>query len=195
MPAPLVGLLGAKRAGKDTFAKVLADEHGFVRVAFADPLKRAALLADPIVVGGGRLRLSELVAAAGWEGAKSRPEVRGFLQRLGVAVRTLDRDFWLRMGLELAEELRDGGEPVVVTDVRFENEAAGIEAAGGILVRIRRPDVETVDEHESEQLWRTRAVDVDVRNVGAVADLSEPAAFVAKYATQPRRWRDRAESA
>jgi len=46
---PLIGLIGRKRAGKDTVADVLVAEYGYTKVAFADPLKRAALALDPIV--------------------------------------------------------------------------------------------------------------------------------------------------
>ncbi len=39
MASHLIGISGRKRSGKDTLASRLISEHGFTRVAFADPLK------------------------------------------------------------------------------------------------------------------------------------------------------------
>jgi hypothetical protein len=42
MGLKLIGVHGKARSGKDTVARILGDEHGFVRTAFADPLKAAS---------------------------------------------------------------------------------------------------------------------------------------------------------
>lgn len=151
----LVGLIGKKRAGKDTVAATLVDEFGFERVAFADPLKSIALLLDPIIsvdriepYGEQVSRLSDVVRFGGWEAAKEVPEVRRTLQRLGVAVRSEDEDFWLRLGVRAATRSRAPG--VVVTDVRFPNEAHKILELGGTLVRVVRPGLPDGDTHTSE---------------------------------------------
>lgn len=172
MTAPaLIGLLGKKRSGKDSFASVLVDDFGFQRVAFADPLRDAALALDPFVgptaLPGDLVpsyhRLSEVIDALGWEKAKDfAPEVRRILQALGTdAIRTLDDGFWVRMAMHKAAELREPtrrwpsgelytpGRPVVVTDVRFPNEAEAIRQAGGVLVRVERPGFDG-DGHATE---------------------------------------------
>jgi len=38
----IIGLLGKNRVGKDTFAEYLIQNYGFVRYAFADPIKEIA---------------------------------------------------------------------------------------------------------------------------------------------------------
>lgn len=170
---PLIGLVGRKRVGKDTFALTLVDLHGYTRVAFADPIRDAALALDPIVGrpaipgdldGSHDLRLSDVIDAIGWERAKEHvPEVRRTLQRLGTEVgRTIDPDVWVRLALE---RIAAASGPVVVTDVRFENEANAIKRAGGALVRITRPEVETDDPHPSETALDDFPVDHIVRNV------------------------------
>ncbi len=142
----IVGLIGKKRSGKDTFGGELVNAAGFTRVAFADPLRQAALDLDPIV---GRpalpgelapqrdIRLSDVVDTIGWEAAKDYvPEVRRTLERFGTdSIRKLDPDFWVRMA---AEKIQSVGGPVVVTDVRFPNEADKIRELGGVVVRIIR---------------------------------------------------------
>lgn len=185
---PLVGLVGKKRSGKDTFANVLVEEFGFRRIAFADPLKDVALELDPLVgpasimaldTGTPKMhRLSDVVRVLGWEAAKDNvPEVRRTLQNLGQAVRKYDPDFWLSMGLREALRTRVSngldapGAPVVITDVRMLNEAEEIQAEGGILVRIIRPGQRDTDSHISEHDLDNYVTDIEVRNDGTLDHL------------------------
>jgi hypothetical protein len=181
---PLVGLIGKKRVGKDTFAAVLVEEFGFARVAFADPLKEMALTIDPWIHGfSGTHRLATAVRVHGWESAKDRhPDVRYFLQRLGDGVRQFDPEFWVRVGMAQADLLRHDrpmgsmgipAKPVVITDVRYPNEADAVREAGGILVRIMRPGVDDGDTHASETALDDYEVDAIVENDGDLADLRE----------------------
>ncbi|WP_435613285.1 hypothetical protein [Streptomyces sp. bgisy159] len=150
-----VGIIGRARSGKDTAGRYFVDGHGYRRVALADPLKEAALRLDPIVDlaehGDYSVDLSTVVADLGWEGAKdAHPEVRRILQEFGAAIRALDEDFWLRAALKKTQEINDYGVPVVITDVRYHNEAASLVRAGFHLIHIDRPGVPQLD-HESER--------------------------------------------
>lgn len=216
-PAPLIGLLGRKRSGKDTFAAELVAEYGFVRVAFADPLRRVMIDLDPLVVieaaevgplrpeldlplgRPSTLRLAALVDAVGWERAKDVREVRRLLQSHGVAIRAhVDPDAWVEAAQRVVNDIRgpwelggtyhDGtpgptdwhpGYPVVVTDVRFLNEARAIRAAGGTLVRITRPGQDASDLHVSETELDDFAVDVEIDNSGTIEDLQAQARILA----------------
>ena len=136
MDGTIIGLMGAKRSGKDTVADYLVNAYGFVRVAFADPLKELALDLDPFIEEPlGWARLSELVKPEGsvrdrFEPVKDYPDVRRLLQRLGVAVRELDEDFWVDAAFETISQLWDSREePIpgfVIPDVRFPNEYLAI---------------------------------------------------------------------
>lgn len=180
----LVGLVAHKRAGKDTVAARLVDRHGFTRYAFADPLKAAALALDPIVewIPGlydlpAPVRLSEMVGNDGWEAAKDRREVRRTLQQFGVGLRdTLGESVWLDYAMRRIDA--DPG-PVVVTDVRFPNEADAIEARGGVLVRITRPGTDG-DRHISETALDMRPVDYVLHNGGNLDDLTRLADWLAE---------------
>lgn len=180
--AQLIGLIGRKRSGKDTFASALAEVGGYTRVAFADPLKQAALALDPIVgpaplpgdcVSSYR-RLSEVVEALGWETAKDVvPEVRPVLQRLGTdAIRALDDNFWVEAGMERAGAI---GGPVVFTDCRFPNEADAIRAAGGFIVRINRDLPDDGDKHPSEVALDDYEADAEYDNNRPLEDMLEAA--------------------
>lgn len=177
MTAPLIGLVGAKRSGKDTFAGLLAEEHGFRRLAFADRLKAVAYASDPLIpdpATGLLASLGQIVRLSSWETAKETPEVRRFLQNLGVAVRKhLGESAWIDPVIAEALTLRlDGygslgeyapGTPVVITDVRFPNEVDAIRNSGGVIVKVVRPGIVPDDAHVSEALawdeslipWRT----------------------------------------
>ena len=189
---PLVGLVGKKRAGKDTFAGAM--DWRFMRVAFADPLREAAYALNPIVgwnyLADEPVRYQEAIDLGGYEEAKDDyPEVRGILQRLGTeSIRALDDGFWLRAGTARIDELRDSSirraqgmfdavdTPVVVTDVRYPNEADAIRERGGVIVRILRPGTTTVDGHPSENALDEYAADRIIVNDGTLAALERHAA-------------------
>lgn len=143
----ILGLSGYAGAGKDALAGALiAADPTWRRVAFADRLRSVTEAIDPDVNG---IRLSWLLQLYGWEGLKRHgkhgPAVRGLLQRTGCAVRDhIGPSTWVDAALDGV----DGN--VVVTDVRFRNEAEAVQARGGLVVRVHRPGVGPVNDHPSE---------------------------------------------
>lgn len=170
-PPALIGLVGKKRVGKDTAAKFLIEDHGFVRYAFADPIRAVLLDLDPIcqVAASEGRRLSSIVAVRGWEAAKETIEVRRLLQHLGTDMRNrVDLDVWLSTTMR---RVLNETKPVVITDVRFPNEADAIEAAGGLLVRIVRASAPNDDRHVSETALDARQCSAVIVNDGPVESL------------------------
>lgn len=197
MASRIIGVMGRKRHGKDTFAARLCNEHGFTRLAFADKLREAALKLDPIIeaepgerwdygYGGDSYaspciasytRLSDLVNSAGWERAKDTDEVRRTLQHMGVGVRDLDPDFWVRIVMEQAAEIPG---PVVITDVRFPNEVAAVVTQAGFAVRVVNPRIPRPDdEHISETALDYYTPRLTVPNTGTIEDLHSHADRIA----------------
>lgn len=197
MAAPLVlGLLGRKRSGKDTFAERLVSEHGFERLAFADALKATMYDLNPWVrveedevgivygpaSGMGRaihLSIAYIVDRIGWEAAKEVREVRRLLQDHGVAIRDhVSPSVWVdAVASRVAVTVR----PVVITDVRFPNEMDFIRDVRGRCVRIVRPGVVSEDRHVSEVGLDDVYTDYVVRNSGSVGDLHRVADDVATF--------------
>lgn len=182
----VVGLTGLKRSGKDTVADRLVEEHGFVKVAYADPLRDMALALDPIVgvaeldrrwwrprrhrEAAGNYRLSEAVTDLGWEEAKEYPEVRRTLQRLGTEVirNHIGTDYWLnRMHGRL---IRLGASRVVITDCRFPNEVDLVHGWGGTVLLVDRPGLPYNDPHDSEDVT-SLLCDQYIDNDGTLDDL------------------------
>jgi hypothetical protein len=169
-----IALMGRARAGKDTVAARLVAAHRFTRVAFADPLKEMALEIDPVIptAYGVHVRLAKLVADSGWEFAKGYPEVRRILQYVGQSVRDHAPGFWVRLALKTADAAAG---PVVVSDVRYPDEAEALRARGFLMVRITRPGQEFVNSHESETALDKYPPDQRIINDGSLADLRERA--------------------
>lgn len=193
MPVSLIGLSGYARSGKDTAARVLTD-GGWEQRAFADPLREFLLSVDPLVPtldGKTTFRLSWLVGHLGWERAKDRfPEVRQLLQRTGTDAgrRVLGEDVWANRALQ------DLTDPVVLTDVRFTNEAEAIRERGGLVFRIDRPGVGPATApdgtvHPSETQLDGFDFDAIIVNRGSTADLHRLVldALVLHVAASPRR--------
>lgn len=172
-----IALLGAARSGKDTVASRLVSEHGYQRLAFADPLKDMALAVNPLIPtipGEAHSRLVDLVNEVGWDNAKTvYPEVRRILQTLGQGVRDVDPDTWIRALLPMAYVFALCGLPIVVTDVRYRNEADTLKRAKFTLIRVTRPDLDgsKFRRHASETDLSDYEADHTILNDGPLSYL------------------------
>jgi hypothetical protein len=171
-----IGIIGKARSGKDTAAQHLVAEHGFMRLAFADPLKAMALNTNPYVPTGYgvTVRLQTLIADVGWEYAKDNyPEVRRYLQSLGESIRGEDSNFWVD---SMRRKLNNATARVVVTDVRYRNEAYMLRSRGFALVRIVRPERLSLGEaakHPSETELDNYLPHHTVYNTAGIRDLEQ----------------------
>lgn len=158
MVKEILALSGYARSGKDEAAKVLIDEFGFKRVAFADKLREVLYALDPIVLGrndkgydSGVWSVQTVIDEFGWDHYKETPfgwEIRRLLQRLGTEAgrETLWDSIWIDAALTgHPEDAR-----LVVTDCRFPNEAQAVKDRGGKVWRIRRAGVGPANAHPSE---------------------------------------------
>jgi len=163
-PAPrLVGITGRARAGKTTVAEFLVASFGYEQHSFADPIRRFTCH----LLG---------ITPAELEAAKEQaiPWIPGFsprrlMQTLGTE---WGRDMvspalWIDSCLHRAAAAPG---PVVISDVRFDNEAAAIRERGGVVLRIKR-DVDGVAAHRSESGVEESLIDRTIHNDGSIADL------------------------
>jgi hypothetical protein len=169
-----IALIGRARSGKDTVAARLVAQ-GYTRVAFADPLKAALLDMNPYVPTGYgvTVRLQALIADVGWDRAKEDyREVRRLLQHTGQTIREIDPGFWVRAATDAIGRIWS---PVVVSDVRYPNEADTLREAGFRIVRIIRPDAEPLpggaSAHDSETALDNYVPDALIYNGGSLAEL------------------------
>lgn len=165
----LIGLTGRAQAGKDTVYKVMADLYLMVRNvqrrAFADLLYRSAAAALGVTVEDLHDWKTDPTVTIEVRNLDSEPLVRrttrNLLQRYGTEAHRdiFGADFWVD-----ALDLTHGPDDlVVVTDVRFPNEARAITKAGGHVVRVEGPHVGD-DDHASEQPIPDNLVDYVLDN-------------------------------
>lgn len=163
----IIGLTGYAQSGKDTVAKILIEEHGYRRMAFADKIRDVLYDLNPTIE---TIELQTFVDKYGWDEVKvDFPEARAFLQKLGVAIREhVHIDAWVNAVLDDINPQ----DKVVITDVRFINEAYHIRGMGGTLWRVTRPGVTAVNNHVSEHELDKHKFDV-INNDGTIDDLRE----------------------
>lgn len=174
----LIGVTGYAQHGKNTVGEWLRDEWGFEMVAFADQLRALAWDLNPIIktndgIAEVAIRYQELVTTMGYEEAKKVHEVRRILVALGIGVREhVGPDAWVAAAARRIGPLLTGGGHVVLTDVRFPNEAEYVEQWGE-LVRVTRPDFESGVPHDNpaEVFVETFAPNWELTNEGDVNGL------------------------
>ena len=92
------------RCGKDTIGNHLVEKYNYHRFAYADELKKVC-------------------KDLGWDGEKDK-KGRRFLIDIGIVVRGYNEDSWVKLVSErIMNELTPEGMNIVITDLRFENEA------------------------------------------------------------------------
>lgn len=161
----IIGLIGYAQSGKDTVAKILTEKYGFERRAFADKIREILYELNPMV-GGEPLQIK--VDTEGWDKAKQHFEVRRLLQKMGVSARkNLSEAVWISAALKGM----DPSKQYVISDVRFQNEAAIIKACGGEIWRIERPGVGPVNGHISEKEMENYLADRTLLNAGTKEEL------------------------
>jgi hypothetical protein len=153
----IVGITGRAGAGKDTVADYLVDTYGFGKTSFAGPIK------DMI-----NTLLGEQPEA--WEDRewKETPILCGkspryLAQTLGTewGRRIVGEDIWVRLALDASNDF----EHLVISDVRFDNEAEAIHEAGGYIIQVCRNNTLTqLTEHASERGVDPRLIDWAVFN-------------------------------
>jgi hypothetical protein len=178
----MIGLWGYGGSGKDTAAEGLVFD-GWSRVAVSDKILELALRLPVFIgyaaetpgaqIGNGRhtayAPLGDLVDYLGYTTAKDIPEVREFLQELGVAVRDLiDPDAWVKATMN---DLPEGD--IVFTSTRFPNEAQAIVDAHGKIIRVTRPGVTAVNGHITETALEDWDFDADLINDGTPTEARE----------------------
>ena len=168
---------GYARSGKDTVAELLCLNYGYKRVSFADPMRQALYVLSPKI--DNIVRLSEYVDDYGWDVAKQNQEVRRLLQVFGTEVgrKMFGLDFWI----DIALKDLSGDTQVVISDVRFPNEADAIAKLGGSVWRINRKNHSAVNGHASEHAMDNYMFNHVIYNDETLDDLSDEVFMLAKH--------------
>ncbi len=163
--APVIGVAGRARSGKDTLVSFIQAARGYgYRYGFADPIKRMLLAlnidcTDPFWVDNKEAVIPVLGVS-----------LRRLLQTLGTewGRELINPDLWVILA---KQTLADNGPGMLISDVRFENEAKWIRAAGGRIIHIRRGIAPLVEAHVSEAGIAVEPNDIVIHNNGTLAEL------------------------
>lgn len=203
----IIGISGFINSGKDTVADYLVNYHGFRRESFAAHLKDVV----SVIFGWDRVMLEGRTSSSRiwreqvdswWSQKLGQTDLtpRSVLQILGTDVlrQNFHDEIWIH---SLAKKILSSTDHIVITDVRFSNEAQMIRDCDGILCAIQREprphwyhfvhealhndvksptyhddlrnlmQVKFPQVHESEWSWLNIDHDIVVKNNGSIEDL------------------------
>lgn len=155
----LIGLAGLAGSGKDTVAEHLKQPT----YAFAQPMKEACRImfgwSDRHLHGDLKEKIDMTYGIS----------PRQAFQTLGTewGRELINPKLWLIIAERHIKQHRN----LVITDVRFDNEAELIQKHGGIVINIVRPDAMTVNSHKSESGLNPSLINHHIHNNGSLIDL------------------------
>jgi dephospho-CoA kinase len=174
----LVGLAGKARSGKTTVARFLCGAFDWREVSLADPIRAglSAMLGIEPYVMSDPVRKNEVLAGM-------RVSARELMQTLGTewGRKLVDDRVWIRQATASITAIRQSDpfvRGVVVSDIRFANEAEWIRSLGGQVWHIGDRKMggsdnlpATAASHASEAGITRDERDVFIDNSGSLDDL------------------------
>lgn len=179
----MYGITGKIGSGKTTFVDYACETFGFDQYAFAQPIKEIAQVMgfehhELYGTQQEKLQINEHWGISG----------REFLQKFGteimrdalpVAIPNMElgsESIWIKLfKIRRSRQIRDKFlTPLIVSDVRFPDEAAAIRDGHGSIIRIVRPREEKNDihaTHVSEALIDNIPADITIINDGTIDEL------------------------
>jgi len=161
----IIGVAGKARSGKDTFAEHMKLKYDYTQLAFADPLKEACAKVIDVPVENFYDADKKEIVDDFW-GISPRE----MAQKFGTESmrHVFFDDFWIRLMEKQLNKYND----VVISDVRFENEASWIREQGGIVVHIQRNSLGegVVRQHASENGIDVHSKDIIFCNDSSIDD-------------------------
>jgi hypothetical protein len=159
----IIGLTGKARSGKDTVAEHLNIAHGFHHYWFSKPMKDAMRVIfgwnDDHLYGDLKETVDKFYGVS--------PRVA--LQTLGTewGRGCINKDIWINRAKHEINQHQN----IVISDCRFDNEAALIRKQGGLVIRVVRDEAATVAAHISESGISPELISFDIQNNGSLTDL------------------------
>jgi hypothetical protein len=154
----LIGIAGRARTGKNTLATFIQAQYGGYQYAFAAPIR--AMLKSGLGVDMDTPYWSErkeqIIPAIG-------KSPRQLMQTLGTewGRQLINPDLWLILA---SGQLASRGPGMIVTDMRFENEASWVRRNKGVVLHLERNAAPTVNSHSSETPINRQPEDIVVYN-------------------------------
>lgn len=141
----IIGILGNKQVGKDTFADLLCCKYNFVKYSFAKPLKETC----KVLYDLSEHQLNDPVAKEIIDNRWDKTP-RQILQFIGTDIvrQYIDENFWIKKFDNWI--VNNHNNKIVVPDIRFKNELDALKERGAFIIKIKRPNLFSNDDHSSE---------------------------------------------
>jgi len=168
----IIGLAGRAGAGKDTAARRFMNRWGYRQYSFAQPLRDGlkAMFDMSDIEFGPDHKESPILNEVTFHSA------RFLMQTLGTewGRNVVQTDIWLRVAEHRINQFKSPY--VVISDVRFPNEAEWISRKGGIVLWVERDRDNMLSseaaQHVSESMIESGDADGVIDNNGTVAQLN-----------------------
>lgn len=164
----LIGIIGLRGSGKSTLSEILQNKYNFQIDSFAKPVKDIA----HIIFGWDRNLLEGLTKESReWRERKDLywSEVMGKEFTPRMSLQLIGTDFGRNMiGDNVWIEslkYRNQGKNIVISDVRYSNEAESIKKSGGFLIRIERGEnPEYLDKIKQNMIFNLKDLEIFMKN-------------------------------
>lgn len=169
----LIGITGKAGVGKDVVAEYLWRKHSFVRIAFADPMKRAAQEIFGLTDEQTWSRELKEVVIPYWGLSPRR-----MFQMVGTDAMQacFGRDIWIKRW-RLSYDIVRFSDSVVVPDIRFNPEAQMVRDLGGVVICVERDTDNGLEgdakAHVSEAGINDGLITLRLSNNGSFEDIYE----------------------
>lgn len=163
---PIIGFSGPAGSGKDTAGSFALTYLGGYTYSFAFPVKRMlACIGVDMFDPYWRSKVDENIPMLG-------VSPRQLMQTLGTdwGREIVNQDLWVLMA---KDRFLRSGPGMIITDVRFENEAAWIRSLGGRIIHLQSRKNDKTNKHKSEDLIEIKPEDIVIQNNSTLEDLQQ----------------------
>jgi len=178
----LIGISGKARSGKDTIGEYIVNSYDFQAHSFAGPIKRAVCemfgidmslfeteeLKEKVIPFWG-YSPRQMAQMLGTEGGRDLFDSNIWVRRAYVEWLALMKSSIAMM--KINKSILPAFNGMVITDVRFENEAKWIRSEGGTIIHVTRDSAMKVSNHCSENGIKPLKGETHIVNNGSLAEL------------------------
>ena len=162
----IIGITGPARSGKDTVSKIITDIYTSYKIkSFAAPIR--LIIANLIGITDSII----------FDSIKDIPHILLNNKTPRYAMQTLGTEWGRYMisdTLWIDTCLNTNDTNIIISDVRFENEAKAIKEKNGIIIKVTRPNIKIQESlHISEKGISDDYIAYNIDNSGDINDLKQ----------------------